>query len=170
VLGEGAAGVGQRDGARAALDERDAVTYPEPSQHCDVCNWWVQCNARRRADDHLTFVAGISRLQIKELRTRLDVNTLERLGDLEVVPKPTRGSREAMTRTRDQAAIQLRARRSQTRQHEVLPLGPEHGFLRLPEPAGGDLFLDLEGDRLALEGGREYLFGISDARGTYTPL
>ena len=67
----------------AALDERDAVTYPEPAQHCDVCNWWVQCNARRRADDHLSFVAGISRLQIKELRTRLDVDTLERLGDLE---------------------------------------------------------------------------------------
>ena len=47
---------------------------------------------------------------------------------------------------------------------------PEHGFLRLPEPARGDLFLDLEGDRLALEGGREYLFGVSDVRGAYTPL
>ncbi|HUQ53006.1 MAG TPA: TM0106 family RecB-like putative nuclease, partial [Gammaproteobacteria bacterium] len=153
-----------------ALAVRGATTYPEPAQHCDVCNWWVQCNARRRSDDHLTFVAGISRLQIKELRTRLDVDTLERLGGLAEVPKPTRGSREAMTRTRDQAAIQLKARRLQTRQHEVLPLGPEHGFLRLPKPARGDLFLDLEGDRLALEGGREYLLGISDTRGGYTPL
>ena len=43
----------------------------------------------------------------------------------------------------------------------MLPLGPEHGFLRLPEPARGDLFLDLEGDRLALDGGREYLFGVT---------
>ena len=86
------------------------------------------------------------------------------------VPKPTRGSREALERTRDQAAIQLKARRLQERQHEVLPLGPEHGFLRLPEPARGDLFLDLEGDRLALDGGREYLFGVSDTRGGYTPL
>ena len=154
----------------AALAARDAVTYPEPAQHCDVCNWWSQCNARRRADDHLTFVAGISRLQIKELRTRLDVDTLERLGDLEDVPKPTRGSREALERTRDQAAIQLKARRSQGRQHEVLPLNPEHGFLRLPEPARGDLFLDLEGDRLALDGGREYLFGVSDTRDGYTPI
>ena len=51
-----------------------------------------------------------------------------------------------------------------------LPLGPEHGFLRLPEPARGDLFLDLEGDRLALDGGREYLFGVSDTRDGYTPL
>jgi uncharacterized protein len=153
-----------------ALAQHDAVTYPEPAQHCDVCNWWVQCNARRRADDHLTFVAGISRLQIKELRSRLHVDTLEKLGDLKVVERPTRGSREALARTRDQAAIQLKARRLLERQLEVLPLGPEHGFLRLPKPARGDLFLDLEGDRLALEGGREYLFGVSDTRGAYTPL
>ena len=86
------------------------------------------------------------------------------------VPKPKRGSREALERVRDQAAIQLRARRLQGRQHEVLPLDDEHGFLRLPEPARGDLFLDLEGDRLALDGGREYLFGVSDTRGGYTPL
>jgi predicted RecB family nuclease len=153
----------------AALAEREAATYPEPAQHCDVCNWWVQCNARRRADDHLCFVAGISRLQIKELRTRLDVDTLERLGDFHGELKPKRGSREALERVRDQAAIQLKARRAQERQHEVLPLGPEHGLLRLPEPARGDLFLDLEGDRLALEGGREYLFGFCDSRGAYTP-
>jgi predicted RecB family nuclease len=153
-----------------ALVERDAVTYPEPAQHCDVCNWWVQCNARRRADDHLCFVAGISRLQIKDLRARLEVDTLERLGDLKDVERPTRGSREALERTRDQAAIQLKARRLQTRQHEVLPLGAEHGFLWLPEPSRSDLFLDLEGDRLALDGGREYLFGVSDTRGGYTPL
>jgi superfamily I DNA and/or RNA helicase len=36
--------------------------------HCEVCDWWSRCNARRRADDHLCFVAGISRLQIKELK------------------------------------------------------------------------------------------------------
>ncbi len=154
----------------AALEAREAVTYPEPAQHCDVCSWWSQCNARRRADDHLCFVAGISRLQINELKTRLDVATLERLGDLKAVPKPKRGSREALERVRDQASIQLRARRLQSRQHEVLPLDDEHGFLRLPEPARGDLFLDLEGDRLALDGGREYLFGVSDTRGGYTPL
>jgi predicted RecB family nuclease len=154
----------------AALAQRDAVTYPEPAQHCDVCNWWVQCNTRRRSDDHLCFVAGISRLQIKELRTRLAVDTLEQLGELAAVPKPARGSREALERVRDQASIQLKARRLRERQHEILPLGPEHGFLWLPEPSRGDLFLDLEGDRLAVEGGREYLFGISDTRGGYTPL
>jgi uncharacterized protein len=94
-----------------ALGAANPATYPEPVQHCDVCSWWVQCNARRRKDDHLCFVAGISRLQINELRKRFDVDTLERLGDLTEIKKPKRGSREALERARDQAAIQLKARR-----------------------------------------------------------
>ena len=36
----------------------------------------------------------------------------------------------------------------------------EKGLLRLPEPSPGDVFLDLEGDSFAAEGGREYLFGL----------
>ena len=146
-----------RPGARrAAID-----TYPEPVQHCEVCAWWARCDARRRADDHLCFVAGISKTQIKELE-RIHVSTLERLGDLADVdvPRPKRGSREALIKTRDQAAIQLKARRLHSPQHEILePLGAEHGFAKLPEPSAGDIFLDLEGDRLAADGGREYLFG-----------
>ena len=136
------------------------VTYPEPVMHCEVCAWWQPCNQRRRDDDHLHFVAGISRLQIKELR-RLEVATLERLGDLRDVPKPARGSRDALTRVRDQAAIQLKARRlNGAPQFEILePVDAEHGLAMLPEPSGYDIFLDLEGDRLAASGGRDYLFG-----------
>ena len=144
-------------------------TYPEPAQHCDVCAWWPQCNARRRTDDHLCFVAGIHRAQIKELRS-IDIDTLEKLGELKRVPTPQRGSREALTRVRDQAAIQLKARKLNARQHEILPLGPEHGFTLLPLPSPHDLFLDLEGDRLSADGGREYLFGVVDDAGAYAPL
>jgi len=144
----------------AALAERTARTYPEPVPQCEVCAWWSQCDRERRRDDHLCFVAGISRLQIKELR-RVDVTTLERLGDLTDVPKPARGSRDALMRARDQAAIQLRARRLHAPQHEILePLGPEHGLATLPAPSTHDIFLDLEGDKLAPSGGREYLFGL----------
>ncbi|HVY65373.1 MAG TPA: TM0106 family RecB-like putative nuclease, partial [Gammaproteobacteria bacterium] len=160
-----------RQRLEAALDAHDAETYPDPVQHCDVCAWWTQCNARRRKDDHLCFVAGIHRTQIKELRTRLRVNTLERLGELGHVPKPSRGSREALVRVRDQAAIQLAARRTGRPLHALLePLGPEHGLAQLPAPSRNDLFLDLEGDRLAQNGGREYLFGLVDAQGRYTAL
>jgi predicted RecB family nuclease len=143
----------------AAL-EHARRTYPDPVSQCEVCAWWTQCDRARRRDDHLCFVAGLSRLQAKEL-ARIDVTTLEKLGDLRNVPRPSRGSREALIRTRDQAAIQLRARRIGAPQHEILtPLGPEHGFALLPRPSSHDIFLDLEGDRLAPDGGREYLFGL----------
>jgi uncharacterized protein len=54
---------------RARLEqtaERDpdaiaAANYPEPVEHCDVCRWWSVCDKRRRADDHLCLVAGVSR-------------------------------------------------------------------------------------------------------------
>ena len=35
-------------------------TYPEPVEHCDVCRWAAECVARRRTDDHLSLVSGIS--------------------------------------------------------------------------------------------------------------
>src|SRR5712664_1803976 len=38
-------------------------TYPEPVEHCNVCRWFKECDARRRADDHLSRVAGIRRQQ-----------------------------------------------------------------------------------------------------------
>lgn len=152
----------------AALAPNEASALPrspDPVQQCEICAWWQRCDAERRAIDHLCFVAGISRTQIKELR-RFSIDTLERLGDLRDVPKPNRGSREALTRVRDQAAIQLLGRRRNEPQHEVLlPLGPEHGFALLPAPSPHDVFLDLEGDRLAPDGGREYLFGYLEHAG-----
>ena len=27
-------------------------TYPEPTEHCEVCSWFPLCDERRRADDH----------------------------------------------------------------------------------------------------------------------
>jgi predicted RecB family nuclease len=153
-----------------ALARPESSTYPEPVMFCEVCAWWQPCNARRRADDHLSFVAGISRLQIKELG-RIDVATLERLGDLREVPKPARGSRDALTRVRDQAAVQLKARRLEEPQFEMLePMEETHGLVQLPAPSAHDLFLDLEGDRLAAAGGRDYLFGYVSNGGDYVPV
>ncbi|HET6629427.1 MAG TPA: TM0106 family RecB-like putative nuclease [Woeseiaceae bacterium] len=152
-----------------ALAGPDGSTYPEPVLFCEVCAWWQPCNERRRRDDHLGFVAGISRRQISELAS-IDVGTLAALGDLRDVPKPKRGSRDALARVRDQAAIQLEARRLAEPQFEILePLDETHGFAKLPAPSDHDLFLDLEGDRLASGGGRDYLFGYV-CGGEYVPL
>ena len=38
-------------------------TYPEPVEHCGICEWQQSCAARRGADDHLSLVAGITRGQ-----------------------------------------------------------------------------------------------------------
>ena len=35
-------------------------TYPEPVEHCGVCGWKQACAGRRRADDHLSLVAGMA--------------------------------------------------------------------------------------------------------------
>src|SRR5438128_802235 len=43
-----------------------AESYPEPVEHCDVCRWWDRCNSQRRADDHLSFIAGVGRSAIRE--------------------------------------------------------------------------------------------------------
>ena len=51
-------------------------TYPEPVPHCEICRWWPVCDGQRRRDDHLSLVAGISRLQRRELETRRDIVTL----------------------------------------------------------------------------------------------
>src|SRR6478672_7113064 len=57
-----------------------AATYPEPVEHCDVCRWAAECATRRRVDDHLNLVAGITGRQRRAL-TQRGVQTLEALGD-----------------------------------------------------------------------------------------
>jgi predicted RecB family nuclease len=146
--------------------------YPNPTEHCEVCRWWDRCNGRRRADDHLTFVAGLGRTQQAELETR-DVPTLETLADVPLpLPfRPKRGARETYERLREQARVQRQQRNEHRPVHELLPVESERGFCRLPEPSKGDLFLDLEGDPYVQPSGREYLFGLgrvdADAQFTY---
>lgn len=149
----------------------DRVTnenYPDPVEHCEICQWHADCSAKRRKDDHLSLVAGITRTQRRELEAR-SVTTLTGLAALPVplTFKPRRGSAETYSRVRAQARLQLDSRGRTPPLHELLPVEPEQGLCRLPEPTPGDLFLDLEGDEFAAEGGREYLFGVATADGRY---
>ena len=139
-----------------------AANYPEPVDHCDVCRWRKPCDDRRHADDHLSLVAGITRLNRREFEAN-DVKTLERLGDL-VLPipfKPAKCSKESLEKAQGQARVQLAGRRAHAPIHELLPVEEGRGLARLPEPSPGDVFLDLEGDHFAAEGPREYLFGMT---------
>jgi uncharacterized protein len=136
--------------------------YPEPVEHCMVCRYWKRCEDRRRADDHLSLVAGISRRQ----RDRLGLVEVERLEALAVLD-PERSvagiAADSLSRIRQQAAIQLRGRKEGRAVYELLAHEERGvGLEALPVPTPGDLFLDLEGDSFALDDGLEYLFGLLD--------
>ena len=94
----------------AAKTPQDA--YPDPIEHCEICRWQANCEKRRRDDDHPCLVAGISKVQINELKAR-GVTTAGALAALPLpLPwKPERGSAESYTRIREQARIQVQARR-----------------------------------------------------------
>ena len=144
-------------------------TYPEPVEHCQRCNWNGHCAARRRADDHLSLVAGITHGQRQRLVAR-EVATMAALGGLPlpVVPGIDGLSPAALGRIREQARVQDEARRRGTRLHELItPVEADKGLAALPEPSAGDLFFDLEGDTFAGDGGLEYLFGVADREGRY---
>ena len=156
-----------------SLEDPDAIAaanYPEPVEHCDVCRWWSVCDKRRRDDDHLSLVAGVSRLQSRELQAA-GVATLAQLGALPLpLPfTPRRGAIETYVRVREQARVQLAGRTQGTPVHELLPIAPDQGLARLPAPSPGDIFLDLEGDPFARDGGREYLFGLVIADAPMAP-
>ena len=142
-------------------------TYPEPNEHCDLCVWRLACAARRRGDDHLCLVAGITKLQIGELRRRSIPTTAAFSSTPLPLPfKPDRGAVQSYERAREQARIQVAGRAAGRLLHETLPVQPELGLCRLPSPSAGDVFLDLEGDPFVADGGIEYLFGYAfDADG-----
>ncbi len=165
---------------RAVTDGRTVAfppigTYPEPVDHCDVCRWAAECTAQRRADDHLSLVAGISGRQRRALSER-GVSTLEALGDLALPmePKLEGTSDLALFRVHEQARIQLEGRREERLKYELLrpdpgqPYEAERGLASLPPPSPGDLFFDIEGDPYAFDDGLDYLFGVLDVDGGFT--
>jgi uncharacterized protein len=166
----------------AMADERPPTnpptgTYPDPVEHCDVCRWAAECATRRRVDDHLSLVAGITARQRRALIDR-GIPTLEALGELPLPMKPRlEGTSEgALLRVREQARIQLQGRRELWPRYELLlpeageDIAPERGLASLPPPSAGDLFFDIEGDPYAFDDGLDYLFGMLETDGTFTAI
>jgi predicted RecB family nuclease len=155
-------------GANPPLD-----TYPEPVEHCAICRWNPACSGRRRADDDLSLVAGMSKGQRRRLK-EFGVPTRRGFAALDPVPALRGTSREALERARSQAILQVVSEDAGAVAYELLEpdrnddgdLVPNRGLLALPEPAEGDLFFDIEGARHwsddAKEFGLQYLFGIVD--------
>lgn len=142
------------------LVELDEEIYPDVAIHCDICNWWEECNKRRRDDDHLSFIAGMSSLHIKEVRTQ-QIYTLDEMAGVPLpLPfKPSRGSFETYIKVREQARLQKESREQNKPVYELLPRGEGLGLYRLPIPSEWDIYLDLEGDPMVEPSGREYIIG-----------
>jgi uncharacterized protein len=136
------------------------IPYPEPVEHCAVCHFWKRCEDRRRDDDHLSLVAGITRRQ----RDRLAPAGVTRVADLALLPRATRVdgiSADGLERIRDQAELQVRGRGKDEPVYKLLAeFEPGRGLEALPTPKPGDLFLDLEGDPFVRGDGLNYLFGL----------
>jgi predicted RecB family nuclease len=137
-------------------------TYPEPNPHCEVCRWGQECDARWRKDDHLSLVAGITRLQRKQF-VAWNTDTVEKLAafPLPLPSKPNHGSAESYVRVREQARVQVEGRDQGALVFELIEIEPDCGLTKLPEPSPGDLFLDIEGDPFVGHAGLEYLFGVA---------
>jgi predicted RecB family nuclease len=149
----------------AALADSPLATYPDRVEHCGRCRWMDVCTAKRRADDHLSIVAGIRRDQIKRLDEQ-GISTMKALaGAPDGLQVPGIGD-SPLSRIRTQARLQVKARELGGRFHVLTAeRRPGIGLAALPAPSPGDIFFDMEGDPHVAEGGLEYLFGaMADGR------
>ncbi len=135
-------------------------TYPDPTEHCSICNWWQVCDEKRHEDDHLSLVAGIRSLHIVELQ-RQKLYTLEQFAKADKLEKPERGNKETFARKQSQAKVQFEGRLQDKLLYELLPSDPGRGLSRLPEPNEGDVYFDIEGDAFYEDGGIEYVLGYA---------
>jgi predicted RecB family nuclease len=138
-----------------------APTYPEPCDACDQCRWRGRCEQQRLDDDHPCQVAGITRQQTRRLQAA-GLPTMAALATLPAGASVPKVQVETLVRLHAQASLQHRARLAGTRLHELISpdLEGRLGFHRLPAPDPHDLYFDMEGDPLELDG-LEYLFGVS---------
>jgi uncharacterized protein len=149
-------------------------TYPEPAEQCAVCRWQSACVARRRADDDLSLVAGMTSRQRKGLKTA-GIATRRGFAATDKPPHLPQLGKMSMSKAHAQARLQVRGEDQNEWLWEFVEperkdegaLVPNRGLLALPEPIVGDLFFDIEGARYYSEDGKEfglqYLFGIVDS-------
>ena len=145
------------------------LTAPVPVAHCAQCRWLPTCQQRWAADDDLSLVAFMRRDHRDALR-RHGIATVAGLAAAIPDELPRSIGRSSRERLVEQAAQQVRERLTGTPSYVLLPPAPGLGLLRLPAPSPGDLYLDFEGDPHAEGGqGREYLAGLGDRSGRFTP-
>ena len=126
------------------------------------------CVEQVRAGDDLLLVAGM-RVSQRDKLIDAGIATVADLAEY-AGPVPELAP-SALGKLTAQAKLQVRQRDTGVPQFEVVDPQP---LRLLPEPDPGDLFFDFEGDPLwSADGhdwGLEYLFGVLDATGRFSPL
>jgi predicted RecB family nuclease len=133
-------------------------TYPEPVEHCDVCDLYTECRQRLVADDHLSLVASIRRENRDDLK-ELNIPTVAILAEADEPEGRNPLGAERFAYLRQQAALQVESRESGEPRHKHLQPAPAAGYALLPKPSAGDIYFDLEGDPYVGDEGIEYLWG-----------
>ena len=141
----------------ADASERTA-TVPDPCSHCDMCRWKDRCKAEWDAADHLSLVANIRASQ-REALVAVGITTVAALASMPEGLAVKEIKPEILSRLRTQARLQVSVRGTDEHRYELRKAAPGRAFERIPRPAEGDLFFDMEGDPL-YEGRLEYLFGV----------
>src|SRR5207302_3585055 len=99
------------------------------------------------------------------------IETMHALALADPANPPPGLAADAFARLQRQAALQVARLDRGALGYVLLEPEPERGFALLPDPSAGDIFFDIEGNPFwDEEGSLEYLWGLLDADGTYTPL
>jgi predicted RecB family nuclease len=148
-------------------DSSTAVTTPEKCGHCEFCEFAGACETQWRSEDSLVFVANILRSD----RAALVESGHPTMVSLASCHDSVAGVRpERQVRLVEQAALQVQARESgePVPPISLLPVSTESpmaGFLALPLPDDGDVFLDYEGHPFwQPDTGLFFLFGLITRR------
>ncbi|HEX9419191.1 MAG TPA: TM0106 family RecB-like putative nuclease, partial [Methylomirabilota bacterium] len=137
-----------------------AETVPYRCEHCEICGFLPECEARWEREDHLLRVANIRRDQIGKLAAG-GISSLTTLGEARPGTAIPRLAQQSFEGLREQALLQLESRRSGKIEYRQRPVETGRGFAALPPRSAGDIILDLEGHPLFEPArGLEYLFGI----------
>ncbi len=130
---------------RFVKEPTETIAYP--NAHCAICAHRATCEKQWREDDHPSFVAWIRRSHVLDLaRHEPPVTTLSALASLPTETRVSGIKEHSLAEITAQAAIQLRSIEAESMQWEHRVREPARGFELLPEPALGDIYLDLEGD------------------------
>ena len=80
--------------------------YPEPVEHCAICRWSELCSKRRRDDDDLSLVAGMTTGQRRALKAA-GIATRRGFAAVAELPRLDRVSRDSLDRAQSQARLQV---------------------------------------------------------------